>query len=203
MTRGGRVAVLSFAAWVAACSGDQSGAQSPEVVPDNMRPPPYAPPLGTAILVAPDGLGAQGAPCAQEAECSSGVCWRGFCGEAAPVTDGGGPGVTGEACAQDAYCLSGFCDLGMCTELFGPLHYGFECTPDPPGAPPGRCGAYLCVEGRCRSCESDAQCRSLRGAPTCAFFEADRPGKQCGRIVEGLPPAKPAEPPPMTQERSL
>jgi hypothetical protein len=193
----GRVAALSFGAWLTACSSGRIESQSAEYITGS-SPPPYAPPMGTVILVAPDGLGAQGAPCARGAECSSGVCWRGFCGESAPVTDGGGPGITGEACAQDAYCQSGFCDLGVCTELFGPLHYGFECTPDPPHAPPGRCGAYLCVNGRCRSCESDAQCRSLMGAPTCAFFEEDRPGKLCGKIAAGLSPATPAEPPPMT-----
>jgi hypothetical protein len=186
--RCGTAAGLSCFVWLAACWGGCSADRS-DNAPGSMLPRP-----GGAILVAPDGLGAQGAPCAREAECHSGVCWRGFCAESAPATNGGGPGVTGGTCAQDADCKSGFCDLGQCAELFGPLHYGFECSPEPPRAPPGRCGPYLCLEGRCRSCQSDAQCQELRGAPTCAVFE-DRPGKQCGRLVEGFPPATPAAAP--------
>lgn len=194
MMRCKRVAVMSLAAWLAmicvSCSGERSDRLSVDDSPKNMRARPAQP-----ILVGPDGLGAQGAPCARDAECHSGVCWRGFCGESAPVTNGGGPGIAGGACARDADCRSGFCDLGRCAELIGPLHYGFECSPEPPGAPPGRCGPYLCLDGRCRSCQSDAQCQDSRGAPTCAVFE-ERPGKQCGRIVEGARPATPAKPPP-------
>jgi hypothetical protein len=118
MMRCRRVAALSLAAWLAvgcvSCSGERSDRLSVDDIPENMRPGPAQP-----ILVAPDGLGAQGAPCARDAECHSGVCWRGLCGESAPVTNGGGPGITGGACARDADCRSGFCDLGKCAELFG------------------------------------------------------------------------------------
>ena len=42
------------------------------------------------------------------------------------------------------------------------------------------CGAYLCIEERCRSCTSDAQCEAELDAPHCKA-SADRPGLRCGR----------------------
>lgn len=195
MTYRGRAAMLGFfAAWLFACGTDRPGADSPQDAIGSKREP-YPPLTATPILVAPDGRGAQGAPCSVPADCSSGVCFHGSCGEAAPVFDGGGPGLTGEACARDADCRSVFCDHGICAEPFGPFHYGFECSPTAPRAP-SPCGAYLCIDGRCRSCQSDEECRHWKGAPTCGVFQ-DVPGRSCGRVPPSASPAAhPAPPPP-------
>jgi len=116
---------------------------------------------------------------------------------------GGMPaGVVG-SCIQDADCPSSFCDRGICAKPVSEAHYGIECepvtpyalSPPPPPPPPGmvssgrrsvpatECGAYLCVEGRCRSCQSDDECGYWRGAPFC-FAGVDYggplpPGKRC------------------------
>ena len=195
MMRWGRAVALGFAAWLTACSGEQTGAQCPDCVTET-SPPRYAPPLGQPMLVAPDGLGAQGAPCAQDAECSSKLCWRGFCDWRTPIFNGGGPGVTGQACTADADCQSVFCDRGLCAQPF--RHYGIECEPHPVWDPMKRCGVYICAEGRCRSCQSDAECVYWVGAETCGVFGDNWPGKSCGSFIDAGPPGEPAKPPPMT-----
>ena len=89
----------------------------------------------------------------------------------------------GAACHVDDDCQSGFCDLGICRLSEG--QYGAGCTPAPltaEGLRDGKlnhCGAYVCEEGRCRSCNSDRQCQSEYGAPTC-ILHPSRPGKRCG-----------------------
>lgn len=42
------------------------------------------------------------------------------------------------------------------------------------------CGAYLCIESRCRSCQTDAECQAELGAPRC-IATLDHPGRRCGR----------------------
>ena len=197
MTLRGKAATIGlFAAWLSACGTDRPGAESPQDAIGS-KPAPYPPLPATPIFVAPDGRAAQGAPCSVNADCSSNFCWQGFCGEGAPVFDGGGPRLAGEACDRDTDCRSVFCDYGTCADP-GPLRYGLACTPQPPRGP-SQCGSYICVDGRCRSCQSDAECRYWKGSPTCGVFQDIRRGRACGRIVEvpEVPPsAKPAEPPP-------
>jgi hypothetical protein len=95
-------------------------------------------------------------------------------------------------CVADADCSRGFCDRGVCGEVEeNPSKgaYGRECVPPPPepSFPPGMynglpstfvdmCGPYRCLDGRCRSCPSDADCG---GGMTCRHVEG-RPGKTCG-----------------------
>lgn len=107
------------------------------------------------------------------------------------------------ACVRDDDCRSGYCDRGICVELYGPDNYGRECPPVLPLSAPGwqenTCGGYLCLDGRCRSCQSDAECQHWLNAPKCA--PVDRmPGKVCGRHDEPPPPPNqfpaPAPPPP-------
>ncbi|MEE9238627.1 MAG: hypothetical protein V3U58_03615, partial [Thermodesulfobacteriota bacterium] len=89
----------------------------------------------------------------------------------------------GAACQIDDDCQSSFCDLGVCSNPEG--QYGVACTPaplTPEGLRDGKlnsCGAYICSEGRCRSCNSDSQCQSEYGAPKCNSHST-RPGKRCG-----------------------
>jgi hypothetical protein len=101
---------------------------------------------------------------------------------------GRGPAVrAGEdaaICSADGECRSGFCDKGQCAEPQGT--FGATCTPAPrtsEGFRDGKlhtCGAYLCIDGRCRSCSSDSQCQSELGAPRCLSSQG-RPGSRCGR----------------------
>jgi hypothetical protein len=121
----------------------------------------------------------------------------------APVTlrnipPGSTPAGAAGSCTQDADCPSRFCDRGLCAKPIGEENYGNECKPSTPYAllpprpppPPGtiwplirdapsECGAYLCVEERCRSCQSDDECGYWLGRAFCA------PGSHFGGQVDG------------------
>jgi hypothetical protein len=91
--------------------------------------------------------------------------------------------VTERGCKTDQDCPSGFCDRGVCQAPSG--IYGRPCQAAPRGPDGLRdsmlsvCSAYLCVDGRCRSCSSDAECRSELGSPKCYKLEGE-PGMRCG-----------------------
>src|SRR4030095_1271286 len=78
----------------------------------------------------------------------------------------------GAACASDGACETGFCDLGACALPQGLL--GVPCQEAPRNASGLRdaklnmCGAYICADGKCRSCTSALQCQSEYGAPHCS-----------------------------------
>lgn len=115
-------------------------------------------------------------------------------------------------CTRDDDCFPGFCDRGLCGEMGNPLNYGRECTPPSPGPdgplpppPPGGmwgpkaffdedvCGAYRCINGRCRSCQRDSDCG---GGMTCRHVDG-LPGKRCGDYSFKPPdPATVQQPPP-------
>lgn len=61
--------------------------------------------------------------------------------------------VPERACTKDQECGDGFCDRGRCAAIWtsAGLH-GQRCTSS------ARCVSYLCLDGRCRSCVSDAEC---------------------------------------------
>jgi hypothetical protein len=111
----------------------------------------------------------------------------------------------GKACVQDSDCRSGLCDRGICGDPYWRGNYGRECVPGP--SPPtdkaeislvpytvhitpfGRnlCTGFLCLEGRCRSCQSDAECQwEGSGGPQCLHYW-DWPGKRCGTPGEAAP----------------
>lgn len=111
----------------------------------------------------------------------------------------------GEACSLDTDCRSIFCDRGICGDPYGKGNFGRECVPGPspptempdprdphyPGmeihmTPYGQnvCTGYLCMDGRCRSCTSDAECqREGSGGPRCLEYP-NWWGKRCGTIEE-------------------
>src|SRR4051812_2331982 len=66
----------------------------------------------------------------------------------------------GEPCVHDTACRSGLCNRHQCGGVRG--MYGNQCDPPSFEAPPAEklpehpCGPLPCVEGRCRSCRSDA-----------------------------------------------
>jgi hypothetical protein len=130
-------------------------------------------------------------------------------------------------CAADADCSTGFCDRGTCAM---PSHsemsnYGRDCEPllpEPkptkplppirpedirmPTGPVNVCGGFRCIDHRCRSCLSDAECRTwnptyTEGPLTCKRVEG-RGGKTCGRYdrepkdINRPPPLPPEFPKP-------
>lgn len=116
----------------------------------------------------------------------------------------------GESCLRDCDCLSAFCDRGICANSadLGAWNYGKEgCEPGPPHSPIDNvltapvwdiCAGYLCIEGRCRSCRSDAECKEGSSEYSCLSLYG-LPGKRCGRPSEatfGTAPHR-REPPPM------
>lgn len=195
-------AALSVLPWLWVCWASCSGERSPTQCADVPAP---GDPRTTrlAVVTRPEGLLDEYWSCTDDAECKSGLCWRGICYWKPPVPDAGGPTPLGEGCSQDADCQTAFCDRGLCAQPFLPVEYGHACEP-----PQNRhervrtCGAYICAEGRCRSCQSDAECLYWTGSEACAAFRGPDAGKTCGRLFDGgLPPDMPAAtPPPMRPE---
>ncbi|MCG5051408.1 MAG: glutaminyl-peptide cyclotransferase [Myxococcales bacterium] len=82
--------------------------------------------------------------------------------------------------------------------------FGAPCTlapRNPNGTTDGKqntCGAYLCIDGRCRSCVEDGECEIEYGAPTCGHLLDTRwPGNRCGNYSNaGASPAIRRQDPP-------
>jgi hypothetical protein len=132
--------------------------------------------------------------CRGDALCKSGFCNDGRCAvlRADLVPHGKG-------CSADAQCQSGFCDRGTCGRRVSWRNYGTRCVLARPGTPVREvpdeawCEGYLCMDGRCRSCQSDSECTRWQPEPgvapsseplTCTKF-LDWPGKQCGKVIPG------------------
>lgn len=68
-------------------------------------------------------------------------------------------------CSADDQCGDGFCDRGHCASFWTCRSiFGRPCKSDK------HCGeSYLCIEGRCRSCSSNAECKDEpdNQNPTC------------------------------------
>jgi hypothetical protein len=95
--------------------------------------------------------------------------------------------VPDRACRKDRECGKGFCDRGRCAPLWiGYPEYGQTCEAS---APADACRGFLCLEGRCRSCVSDAECPKQALGDTCDRFGVPEfPGRNCGQWVSsGLP----------------
>ena len=99
-------------------------------------------------------------------------------------------------CSLDLDCASGFCDVGTCATptpiertTGADVWFGRQCSPSQIG-PSGiksdsafSCGGYLCLEGRCRSCESGLQCYEAIGVLGC-YASRRTPGRLCGEIPD-------------------
>jgi hypothetical protein len=118
--------------------------------------------------------------------------------------------AAGEACLRDCDCLSAFCDRGTCADSadLGAWNYGKgPCEPAPPHTPIDNiltslmgdiCAGYVCIERRCRSCQSDAECEDGSDEYKCLSLYG-LPGKRCGRPNEAeLGPARNRMGPPPT-----
>lgn len=64
--------------------------------------------------------------------------------------------VPKRACTKDEQCGDGFCDRERCAPLWTcSIPYSKRCEGD------AQCGSpFLCINGRCSSCVSDAECKS-------------------------------------------
>jgi hypothetical protein len=61
--------------------------------------------------------------------------------------------VPNRSCTDDGECGDGFCDRGRCAAIWTwHAHYGQRCEGD------AWCSHVPCIDGRCRSCVSDAEC---------------------------------------------
>lgn len=105
--------------------------------------------------------------------------------------------LPGVRCRSDLECQDGFCDrTGRCEQIDDQTRFGAVCTL-PARAPQGfaigllnTCGAYPCLQGRCRSCMEDRECQIEYGAPSCRRLGVTR-GYRCGAYGPGetQPPA--------------
>jgi hypothetical protein len=94
-------------------------------------------------------------------------------------------------CKKDGECGDGFCDRGRCAAIWTYIaQYGQLCEGTPEG------GSLPCIEGRYRSCVSDAECAwSKLQDPKChrdVFFDPD--GRQCGGTLPSILPPMPPSP---------
>jgi hypothetical protein len=108
--------------------------------------------------------------------------------------------VPDRVCTNDNECGDGFCDRGKCAPIWSWTHiYGQKCdalrlyhpsTCPAFGSPlvprcdmMPLCGGYLCLDGRCRSCESDNECIELIGLPgaVCTPSGQIAAGRGCAR----------------------
>lgn len=113
-----------------------------------------------------------------------------------------GEGVERPECLVDGECPSGFCDRDACAEAGEPsLGRACQALPIDPetGAPDGRfdvCGGLLCIDGRCRSCSNDEECRGRSNSSDLSCQAVpDWPGLRCGDYSR-TPSGDPAQPPP-------
>jgi hypothetical protein len=194
--------ILRDARWLllacAACSADQGSAESPTTKPrptqsgSEVRPAPTTPLAPPAPPAAPE-------PPALLAPTAT---------EPAPTES-----ANKRTCVTDGDCFPDFCDRGVCGELMARGNYGRECEPPPPPQPkkpepplpPGVvrapkadfgvdiCSGYLCIDQRCRSCQSDAECDP--GLSTCRHVDG-WPGKRCGNYSLTRPAPTNVQPPP-------
>jgi hypothetical protein len=209
------IAVLGCAAFVLAvvqaCSGEPRKAIAPPAKIDAGAPPgeqgcicpphapcPSCPDPRSPCSDWPVSVNCTPEPCKTDMDCSTRFCDKGFCG---PLRTGNLP--NGSACKADHDCESGLCDRDICMDIGAPrsLSHGEACDPLPPMAQrSGRledpCGGYICLDGRCRSCISNEECRNWKGGDSTCDHNIGLPGNSCGRFFP-LSPNSPYRNPPV------
>lgn len=105
--------------------------------------------------------------------------------------------VPSRGCSKDKECGDGFCDRGRCAAIWtSGISYGQRCKVA------GDCAAiYLCIDGRCRSCVSDAECidEPDNQDPKCTSDNSVPGSRGCrgvagsgeGDVVPGFPSQRP------------
>ena len=112
--------------------------------------------------------------------------------------------VPNRDCTNDGECGDGFCDrAGRCAAIWtcGQDRYGQRCIHREPPPLEGyllrHCNG-ICIDGRCRSCESDAECANYRRSGLlCNRARDPSGGRTCvgppfkqDRIVDAAPPSQ-------------
>ncbi len=101
--------------------------------------------------------------------------------------------VPSRTCTKDEECGDGFCDRTACAPIWTwRTGIGQRCGPNTKVLD---CGSRLCIDGRCRSCLSHAECPKMFPACGRNGTRSDPRGNGCGALgfhEVGLPP----EPPP-------
>lgn len=77
--------------------------------------------------------------------------------------------LAGMACQTDGECASAFCNAGVCSTLVGMLGKGCDEQNE---AALQTCGSYVCVDGRCRSCDRSQQCLDQKKGDLCQVLFA-------------------------------
>jgi hypothetical protein len=104
-------------------------------------------------------------------------------------------------CTSDGECGDGFCDRGHCAAIWTcRVRFGQRCVNG--RAVPShhfesqRCGG-VCLDGRCQSCQSDAECQNEYGEKAFACAGWGWGGRFCGILgYKARLDAKQAPPPP-------
>ena len=165
-----KVAFMALAAWVglsctASCLSDHEAPVGARVKNPRQRAPIPGAPVEESKEVNPSPPGGPFSPLDKEIadDCI-------FVSENGPVLGRAwSQNVPERDCTSDDECGDGFCDRGRCVAIWTCRHrYGQHCVngktaPSRGGASEGCYG--LCLEGRCRSCESDAECAKEYGSP--------------------------------------
>jgi hypothetical protein len=95
--------------------------------------------------------------------------------------------VPKRSCTKDDECGDGFCDRGRCAAIWTwNLTLGQRCERN------GQCGFLPCVDGRCRSCVSDAECEWADDMqdPECEPHPHIPDAQMCDGLVSGFGPQK-------------
>src|SRR5512132_3595477 len=102
-------------------------------------------------------------------------------------------------CTKDAECGDGFCDRGHCAAIWTcGERYGQRCINGRTVRRPHILGDLcrgICLEGRCRFCESDAECVQEHGYPDarCVRSQERSQGRIYRIFVEGITNNRPIQ----------
>ena len=92
--------------------------------------------------------------------------------------------VLKRSCKKDDECGDGFCDRGRCAAIWTyTAQYGQPCE--------GNDGDLPCIDGRFRSCVSDAECAWTRDLPKCISDTSVPGGRECLVNIPSIAPSLP------------
>jgi hypothetical protein len=151
-----------------------------------------------------------GKACVQDSDCRSGLCDRGKCGDVYEKGNYGRECVPGPSPTKEQFEKA---EMELVVNPEWLVRHSAGPSPPPPSVPdlpPGvrlqqveavpvpmrlfkwhrtpfgrnLCTGYLCLDGRCRSCQSDAECQWEGSAgPYCVHY-FDWSGKRCSTLEE-------------------
>ncbi len=100
--------------------------------------------------------------------------------------------VPNRTCTKDEECGDGFCDRTACAPIWTwRTKIGQRCGPNTKVLD---CGSRICIDGRCRSCLSHAECPKQLAVCNSVGTWSEPLGNAC--VARGLMPGLQPEPPP-------